>query len=143
MVHLVPHPSLEFLNGRLGIHFVLRFVFDLLIFYHPGPSSVTANLSARFILDLRSINFTGSRDPASHSMSTIRFSMRSLAGNIGAPVGDEDSTWLSGAADDVANEHGEQYEEADVPFCAGLDLEEHSKDEVEEDPSQCVSNCCS
>ena len=71
-------------------------------------------------------------------MPSIRFAGHSLAGNIGAPLGGEDSTWLSGAADDVANERGEQYEEADEPFRARLCLEDSEDGEMANDAMSTV-----
>lgn len=41
---------------------------------------------------------------------------------MGAPLGIEDSIWVSGAADDVANDHANHREEVDEPFLADLDL---------------------
>ncbi|TCD64580.1 hypothetical protein EIP91_003876 [Steccherinum ochraceum] len=56
-------------------------------------------------------------------MSGINFNIQSFNGNIGAPLGIEDSTWVTGPADDVANERDKQYVEAAVPFRAGLGLD--------------------
>ncbi|TCD64598.1 hypothetical protein EIP91_003863 [Steccherinum ochraceum] len=84
-------------------------------------NAVSANLLARFMLDLRSVNEQGSSK--SRTMSSINFNLQSLGGNIGAPLGIEDSTWVTGPADDVANERDQQYEEAAVPFRAGLGLD--------------------
>lgn len=46
---------------------------------------------------------------------------------MGAPLGVEDSTWISSAADDVANDRANHREEVDEPFLAGLDLHGPSK----------------
>ncbi|TCD64403.1 hypothetical protein EIP91_004119 [Steccherinum ochraceum] len=83
--------------------------------------AVGSNLLARFILDLRNIHEQGPRNL--RTMSSVRFAVQSFGGNMGAPLGIEDSTWVSGAADDVANDRGLQYEEAAVPFRAGLGLD--------------------
>ncbi|TCD64586.1 hypothetical protein EIP91_003882 [Steccherinum ochraceum] len=83
--------------------------------------AISANLLARFMLDLRSINEQGSNK--SRTMSSINFDIRSLGGNIGAPLEIEDSTWATGPADDVVNDHDHQSEEAVVPFRAGLGLD--------------------
>lgn len=48
-------------------------------------------------------------------MSTVRF-MNSLVGNMGAPLGVENSTWITGSAKEE-----EQREEAEVPLFAGLE----------------------
>ncbi|TCD64592.1 hypothetical protein EIP91_003888 [Steccherinum ochraceum] len=82
---------------------------------------VSANLLARFMLDLRSVNEQGSSK--GRTMSSINFNIQSLGGNIGAPLGIEDSTWVTGPSDDVANERDLQYEEAAIPFRAGLGLD--------------------
>lgn len=42
--------------------------------------------------------------------------------NMGAPLGIEDSIWVSGAADDVANDRPNHRKEVDEPFLADLDL---------------------
>ncbi|TCD67786.1 hypothetical protein EIP91_011972, partial [Steccherinum ochraceum] len=80
-----------------------------------------ANLIARFILDLRSVYEEGPH--SSTGVSTIQFSPRTLAGNMGAPLGIEDSAWVSSPAEDVADNHDEDYEDAAIPFGAGLGLE--------------------
>ncbi|TCD65045.1 hypothetical protein EIP91_003324 [Steccherinum ochraceum] len=70
-------------------------------------TSVTANLIARFILDLRTV-YTDGHAIANHpSVSNLRFGTNSLAGNMGAPLGIESSTWLSGASDDTVDEQDE------------------------------------
>ncbi|TCD64593.1 hypothetical protein EIP91_003889 [Steccherinum ochraceum] len=84
-------------------------------------NAVSANLIARLMLDLRSVNELGAN--SSRHLSSINFNARSLGGNIGAPLGIEDSTWATGPADDVANERNKQYEEVAVPFRAGLGLD--------------------
>ncbi|TCD61018.1 hypothetical protein EIP91_009157 [Steccherinum ochraceum] len=90
--------------------------------------AIDANLLARFILDLRSVHESGSNAP--QNVSSVVFAA-SLGGNMGAPLGIEDSTWVTGPADDVANEHGQQYEEAVVPFRAGLGLDPEEVPSVE------------
>ncbi|TCD64399.1 hypothetical protein EIP91_004115 [Steccherinum ochraceum] len=80
-------------------------------------NALSANLLARFILDLRSV-YEEHASSKVRTMSSIHFN----AGNIGAPLGVEDSTWVSGPADDVAHERDLQYEEAVIPFRAGLGL---------------------
>ncbi|TCD64589.1 hypothetical protein EIP91_003885 [Steccherinum ochraceum] len=84
-------------------------------------NAVGANLLSRFMLDLRSVTAQGSSK--GRTMSSINFDIRSFGGNIGAPLGIEDSTWVTGPADDVANERDQQYEAAAVPFHAGLGLD--------------------
>ncbi|TCD65311.1 hypothetical protein EIP91_002797 [Steccherinum ochraceum] len=85
--------------------------------------AVSANLLARFILDLRSVYDKGSHD--AHSLSTVRFGgVDSLAGNMGAPLRTDESTWVSSTADDIANEQDHQYHEVVIPFRAGLGLDE-------------------
>ncbi|TCD64402.1 hypothetical protein EIP91_004118 [Steccherinum ochraceum] len=84
-------------------------------------NALSANLLARFMLDLRSVNKQGSGKP--RTMSSINFDIQSLGGNLGAPLGIEDSTWVTGPADDVANGRDQQHEEVAVPFCAGLGLD--------------------
>ncbi|TCD63928.1 hypothetical protein EIP91_004775 [Steccherinum ochraceum] len=86
--------------------------------------AVTANLIARFILDLRTVYH---KDPnpgnGSRAMSTIQFGARSLVGNMGAPLSLDESTWASSPADDVTGGHTEIYEEALDPLRAGLGLD--------------------
>ncbi|TCD62428.1 hypothetical protein EIP91_006910 [Steccherinum ochraceum] len=79
--------------------------------------AITANLTARFILDLRSVYYKGSSQQ-SHVLSTVKF-----AGNMGAPLGVDDSIWMSSPADDVRNARDEEYEEEEDPFCAGLKMD--------------------
>ncbi|TCD69385.1 hypothetical protein EIP91_007732 [Steccherinum ochraceum] len=86
-------------------------------------NGISANLIARFILDLRSVYEEGSRVTGTTVISSVRFNVHSLAGNMGAPLGIEDSTWVSGPTDDVADNHDEKYEEAAIPFHAGLELD--------------------
>ncbi|TCD64583.1 hypothetical protein EIP91_003879 [Steccherinum ochraceum] len=83
--------------------------------------AASANLLARFMLDLRGINEQASSKPC--AISSISFNVQSLGGNIGAPLRVEDSTWVTGPADDVASESDMQYEETMVPFRAGLRLD--------------------
>lgn len=66
---------------------------------------------ARFILDLRSID---NEDPHSFRTTMSSFKLGAFTGNIGAPLGVEDSMWV-GPADDIANEC-DKYEEEVVPF---------------------------
>ncbi|TCD61338.1 hypothetical protein EIP91_008581 [Steccherinum ochraceum] len=82
--------------------------------------ALTANLTARFILDLRSVYYKGSSQQ-SHVLSTVKF-----AGNMGAPLGVEDSIWMSSPADDVRNARDEEYEEAEDPFSAGLKINDET-----------------
>ncbi|TCD64198.1 hypothetical protein EIP91_004431 [Steccherinum ochraceum] len=77
-------------------------------------NAVCANLVARFILDLRSVFSKGTV----HAVSSIRF-----AGNMGAPLGIDNSTWISCASEDVTDGSQELYVEAAIPFRAGLELE--------------------
>ncbi|TCD64597.1 hypothetical protein EIP91_003862 [Steccherinum ochraceum] len=81
-------------------------------------SAVNANLLARFILDLRSVAERESNQ--SIPLSSINFDIRSLVGNIGAPLEIEDSTWITGPADDVTNGRDKQCEEAELPSHAGM-----------------------
>ncbi|TCD64765.1 hypothetical protein EIP91_003656 [Steccherinum ochraceum] len=81
--------------------------------------AVTTNLVTRFILDLRSIYQSPDSMRSTIDPSNIRFNVRSMAGNMGAPLNVADSTWFSGAADEVE----ETYEQADEPFCAGLEVD--------------------
>ena len=60
-------------------------------------------------------------------MSSVQFTARAFAGNIGAPLGVEDSIWVSGPSDDVVNRHDEEHEEADEPFRVVLKAEEESQ----------------
>ncbi|TCD64407.1 hypothetical protein EIP91_004123 [Steccherinum ochraceum] len=87
-------------------------------------NAVGANLLARFLLDLRSVHEEGSAGGTAHTVSSVNFAAGSLGANMGAPLGIEDSTWVSGPADDVANERDQRYEEATVPFRAGLGLDD-------------------
>ncbi|TCD71061.1 hypothetical protein EIP91_000153 [Steccherinum ochraceum] len=82
---------------------------------------VSANLHARFLLDLRSVYEKGPDEI--RTVSTIQYAVQSLSGNMGAPLRIEDSTRVSGPADDVDHDRDQQYEEAVVPFRAGLGLE--------------------
>lgn len=86
---------------------------------------LSANLIARFILDLRSVYEEGSSisGTTGTGVSSVRFDPRSLAGNMGAPLGIENSTWVSGPSDDVIDNFDEKYEEVAIPFRAGLGLE--------------------
>ncbi|TCD64406.1 hypothetical protein EIP91_004122 [Steccherinum ochraceum] len=84
-------------------------------------NAVGANLLARFILDLRCMNDTGSNKL--RTISSIKFVGGSLGGNMGAALEVEDSMWVTGPADDIANGRDQQYEEVAVPFSAGLGLE--------------------
>ncbi|TCD70955.1 hypothetical protein EIP91_000862 [Steccherinum ochraceum] len=61
-------------------------------------NAVSANLISRFILDLRSVY---DEKVSFYTTSTIRFDVQSLACDISAPLGTEDSTWYSGPSDDV------------------------------------------
>ncbi|TCD65323.1 hypothetical protein EIP91_002809 [Steccherinum ochraceum] len=83
--------------------------------------AVSANLTARFILDLRNVYVEQSHPH--HDMSTIQFGVQSIAGNIGAPLRIEDSTWLSSPADDITDDNEDGYERAVLPLRAGLGLE--------------------
>ncbi|TCD61334.1 hypothetical protein EIP91_008577 [Steccherinum ochraceum] len=87
----------------------------------PMLSAVGANLLARFMLDLRGVNKQGSSEL--HNVSSVVFDTRTLSGNLGAALEIENSTWVSGPADDVANDRGQLYQEAAVPFHAGLGLD--------------------
>ncbi|TCD64590.1 hypothetical protein EIP91_003886 [Steccherinum ochraceum] len=133
-------PAINLMNSRsgtvyFGIALVLNIATLILDLIQPLRNNITtltnaslvshpsvgANLLARFMLDLRSVNEQGSSKP--RTMSSINFNIQSLSENIGAPLGIEDSTWVTGPADDVANERDKQYEEATLPFRAGLGLE--------------------
>ncbi|TCD65325.1 hypothetical protein EIP91_002811 [Steccherinum ochraceum] len=74
----------------------------------PGVFSLTTAFStilvSRFILDLRSV-YSHASEFDTGSISSLRFSVRSVVGNIRAPLASEDSIWLSGSPDDVSNEH--------------------------------------
>ncbi|TCD64405.1 hypothetical protein EIP91_004121 [Steccherinum ochraceum] len=96
-------------------------------------SAVSANLLARFMLDLRGINEHGSSRP--RTVSSVNFNIASLGGNVGAPLGVEDSTWASGPTDDVVNERGHQYEETAVAFHAGLGLDKRETPSLRNVPS--------
>lgn len=78
---------------------------------------IAAVLASRFILDLR---LAFHKPDTTNRVSTVRFAS-SFIGNMGAPLGTEDSTWVSGAADDVVNEHVNHQEEVDEPFLFGLE----------------------
>ncbi|TCD64587.1 hypothetical protein EIP91_003883 [Steccherinum ochraceum] len=100
---------------------------DIGTFFLTLLNAVSANLLARFMLDLRGINEQGF---GKSTVSSINFDIRSLGGNIGAPLEIENSAWVTGPADDLADERNREYEEAAVPFRAGLglDIEEVSLD---------------
>ncbi|TCD65315.1 hypothetical protein EIP91_002801 [Steccherinum ochraceum] len=73
-------------------------------------NAVSSNLLARFILDIRSASNTYSDDPEGPDTmmaSTVRFDKPSMASSLGGPIGIEASTWISGAADDVADDQEE------------------------------------
>ncbi|KAH8103523.1 hypothetical protein BXZ70DRAFT_1055738 [Cristinia sonorae] len=60
-------------------------------------SAISANLSARFFLDLRMVYFQRA-DPNFPTMaSSVRFAGASIIGNIGAPMSFEDSAWVMSA----------------------------------------------
>ncbi|TCD66267.1 hypothetical protein EIP91_001596 [Steccherinum ochraceum] len=98
-----------------------------------GPSvfivvvtSVAANLIARFILDLRSADDEASgSQPTAATMSSVNFGHRSFAGNMGAALSIEGSTWISNAGDDVMESRDEQGNETSPPEAVrgGMDLE--------------------
>ncbi|TCD64604.1 hypothetical protein EIP91_003869 [Steccherinum ochraceum] len=83
-------------------------------------NAIGANLLARFLLDLRSVYESGSRDL--QTMSSLNFAARSFGGNMGAPLVNGDSIWVSRPADDVASGRSPLYEDAAAPFRAGLEL---------------------
>lgn len=70
-------------------------------------------LIARFILDLRSVYFP--ENAPEQTTTTVLFASKSSMENMAAPLG-SDSTWASGAADDVRHGHGELYQESKEPF---------------------------
>lgn len=100
---------------------------DLYQRWMTGFTRIAAVLTARFILDLRLV-FRKS-DTTNH-LSSIRFASFLMA-NIEAPIGVEDSTWVSGAADDIASDRSNHREEVDEPFLAGLDLHHPSDSETQ------------
>ncbi|TCD60971.1 hypothetical protein EIP91_009236 [Steccherinum ochraceum] len=91
-------------------------------------NALTANLLARFMLELRSVHDQEPGEPL--AMSSIKFDIPSLDGNQGTPVGTEDSSRVSGPGDVVADESGQQGKETAVPLDAGLGSE------VEEAPRE-------
>lgn len=85
--------------------------------------SLAAVLTSRFILDLRGVFH---KPVSTHQVSTIRF-VSSLAGNMGAPLEVEESTWFTGAVDDVTSDRANQaHEEAEEPFLVGLYPDENT-----------------
>ncbi|TCD60974.1 hypothetical protein EIP91_009239 [Steccherinum ochraceum] len=80
-------------------------------------NAVTANLVARFILDLRTA-FEG-ESGKSRVMSSLKFDV----GDMAAPFGVQDSTWDYRTADNVASGHSEQFEVAAARLRGGPRLE--------------------
>jgi len=68
--------------------------------------AVASALIARFILDLRSVS-----DPneSRGQLSTVRFTP-SFSGNIGGSLGVAESTWMSGAADDIDDNYVQDHD---------------------------------
>ncbi|KAH8103544.1 hypothetical protein BXZ70DRAFT_905459 [Cristinia sonorae] len=87
-------------------------------------TAVSANLSARFFLDLRMVYFQKADPSLGRVPSSVRFAQLSanVAGNIGAPVGGGDSTWVVSAGDDSE----EEPEYLAVPIMAGISSDSDS-----------------
>ena len=71
----------------------------------PLPFRIAAALISRFFLDLREVNDTISYDDSNGVISTVHFVTSQVAGNLGEPLDYPNSTWVSGAWDDVAREN--------------------------------------
>ncbi|TCD60881.1 hypothetical protein EIP91_009372 [Steccherinum ochraceum] len=82
-------------EGEVVSHFILV------------ASALSANLIARFILDLRGVYRETSTGNHSRTTSSIIFDFSSSS-DMGAPLGITQSTWVSSPADDIANELRDQ-----------------------------------
>ncbi|TCD65319.1 hypothetical protein EIP91_002805 [Steccherinum ochraceum] len=68
-------------------------------------AAVSSILVSRFILDLRDVYSTDLEADHPNSLSgSMQFALRSVVGNIGAPLATEDSVWVSGQSDDAEDE---------------------------------------
>ena len=66
---------------------------------------VTTILVSRFFLDLREASDTSNSSSATNGiLSTINFAVGQFAGNLGEPLDHSNSTWISGAQDDIAED---------------------------------------
>ena len=87
-------------------------------------SRVAPLLISRFILDLRGVFY--SNDTQRTDLPTMHFA--TVLGDLSAPLQDSNSTWTTGAGDDVGNELFNVHEELDRPFRISPDTESSTLD---------------
>ena len=93
--------------------------------------SISNVLVSRFLLDLRGIYY--SHNDASHAtasttnfVSSVRFASDHVAGNIGAPLDAEKSTWMTGASEGSESTFAIETVETDDPLAYGLGVDSES-----------------
>jgi len=82
--------------------------------------TMTNILISRFMLDLRGVYYTSGADDDLDVMSSLRF-----AGNLGAPLDINGSTWVTDACDEPTEECVRPHEESSCPMADGLFQECH------------------
>lgn len=98
-----------------------------MLIFCPSISNV---LVSRFLLDLRGIYYN--HNDASHATSTanfvcsVRFASDHIAGNIGAPLDAEKSTWMTGASEGSESTFAIEKVETDDPLAYGLGVDSES-----------------